>query len=215
MAPRIPLEIREEILNLWLRAYSRDDIAKIVGVGAGTVSEIVKDYGQRNPGFELLRELVVALKREGSNIREYASAIPLRRVLNINNLSEEQVESLIRNAANHCFKKGIDIQRFIENVTSAADLSSELGIPIVEVPNRIREIKEELGLINRRLLRKKHEISQVSVEFIMINIRLQEFKKRLPTVEKAEWLIDNLTRQRGRCIESCRLVARAVGVGTN
>jgi predicted DNA-binding helix-hairpin-helix protein len=87
MAPRVPPEIREEILNLWLDANSRDDIARIVGIGAGTVSEIVKAYGQRNPGFELLRELVVAIKREGSNIREYASAIRLRRLLNINRAS--------------------------------------------------------------------------------------------------------------------------------
>ena len=140
------------------------------------------------------------------SIREYASAIRLRRLLNINNLEEEQVESLIRNAANHCFKKGVDIQTFIENVASAADLSSELGIPIVEVPNHIRKIKEELGLINRRLLRKKHKLSQISVEFIMINIRLQEFKKRLPTVDKAEWLIDNLTRQRDAALKAVDLL---------
>lgn len=206
MAPRTPPEIREEILNLWLQAYSRDDIAKSVGIGAGTVSEIVKAYDEHNPGFELLRELVVAIKREQSNIREYASAIRLRRLLNINNLEEEQVESLIRNAANHCFKKGVDIQTFIENVASAADLSSELGIPIVEVPNHIRKIKEELGLINRRLLRKKHKLNQISVEFIMINIRLQEFKKRLPTVDKAEWLIDNLTRQRDAALKAVDLL---------
>ena len=95
MASRMPPEIREEILNLWLHAYSRDDIAKIVGVGAGTVSEAVKAYGQRDPGFELSRELVVAIKREGSNTREFAPAIRLRRLLYNNNLNEEQAESFI------------------------------------------------------------------------------------------------------------------------
>jgi hypothetical protein len=38
-------------------------MAKIVGIGSGTVSEIVKDYNRRNPGFDLLREFVVAKKR--------------------------------------------------------------------------------------------------------------------------------------------------------
>ena len=206
MVPRVPPEIRQEILNLWLQAYSRDDISQILGISAGTVSEVVKTYGQRNPGFELLRELVVAIKREGSNTREYASAIRLRRLLNNNNLSEEEVDSLIRNATNHCFKQEVDMQSFIENVTSAADLSAELEIALVELSNHIRNLKKELGLINKRLLRKKDKLSKVSKELIMINNRLQEFRKRLPTVEKAEWLIDNLTRQRDAALKAVDLL---------
>jgi hypothetical protein len=120
-------------------SIEQGDIAKIVGIGAGTVSEIVKAYGQRNPGFELLRELTVAVKREGSNIIEYASAIRLLRFLSNYGLTEEQMESLIRNSANHCFKKKVHIQRFIENVANAADLSAEFGVDILELPDCIRK----------------------------------------------------------------------------
>ena len=42
MTSRLPPEIREQVLTLWLRAFSRDEIAKIVGIGSGTVSEIVR-----------------------------------------------------------------------------------------------------------------------------------------------------------------------------
>ena len=55
MTSKLPPEIREQVLTLWLQAYSRDEIAKIAGIGSGTVSEIVKDYNRRNPGFDLLR----------------------------------------------------------------------------------------------------------------------------------------------------------------
>ena len=47
-------------------------IARIVGTG--TVSEIIKDYNQRIPEFVLLREFVVAVKKEGNDIKERASA---------------------------------------------------------------------------------------------------------------------------------------------
>jgi transposase-like protein len=66
MTSRLPPEIREQVLTLWLKAYSRDDIAKIMGIGSGTVSEIIKDYNRRNPGFDLLREFVVAIRKEGT-----------------------------------------------------------------------------------------------------------------------------------------------------
>jgi hypothetical protein len=91
-------------------------------------------------------------------------------------------------------------------VASTADLSAELGITIVELPDHIRNTKKELGLINRRLLRKKDKLSQVSKELFMTNIRLQEFKKRLLTVEKAEWTIDNLTRQREAALKAVDLL---------
>jgi hypothetical protein len=52
-----------------------------VGIGAGTVSEIVKAYRQRNPDFDHLRELVVAIKKEGANTEEYAYVIRIRRML--------------------------------------------------------------------------------------------------------------------------------------
>lgn len=109
MTSRLPPEIREEVLTLWLKAYSRDDIAKIVEVGSGTVSEIVKDYIRRNPSFELLREFVVAIRKEGTNARHFASAIRLQRLLESHSLAAEQIESLIANAAIQCFKREVNL----------------------------------------------------------------------------------------------------------
>jgi transposase len=40
----IPKDIRDKTIFLWLQGVSRDDIARIVGIGAGTASEIVKNY---------------------------------------------------------------------------------------------------------------------------------------------------------------------------
>src|SRR5918998_2266482 len=105
MAPQAPPEIRVEVLTQWLQALSRDDIAKMVGIGACTVSEILKAYRQCNPDFDHLRELVVAIKRGGVSTEEYAYTIRLRRMLNDYGLSEEHIESLIRSASSHCFKK--------------------------------------------------------------------------------------------------------------
>jgi transcriptional regulator with XRE-family HTH domain len=196
MAPQAPPEIRVEVLTQWLQALSRDDIAKMVGIGACTVSEILKAYRQCNPDFDHLRELVVAIKRGGVSTEEYTYTIRLRRMLNDYGLSEEHIESLIRSAANHCFKKEVGIQKFIENVERAADLSAELGLPVVELPDYMRNKERELGSINRRLVRKKAELDHILKESNAIEMRLQEYKRRLPTVEKAEWLIGNLTNER-------------------
>jgi hypothetical protein len=56
MTSQVPPNVREQVLTL--------EIARIIGIGAGTVSEIVKSYNQRNPEFVLLREFVIAVKKE-------------------------------------------------------------------------------------------------------------------------------------------------------
>ena len=91
MTSRLPPEIREQVLLLWLKAYSRDKVARIVGIGSGTVSEVIKDYNRRNPGFHLLREFVVATRKGGTTVRDFASAIRLQRLLESHGLTAEQL----------------------------------------------------------------------------------------------------------------------------
>jgi DNA-binding CsgD family transcriptional regulator len=42
MGGKIPQPVRLEVLRKWLQGYSRDEIAKDAGIGAGTVSQIIK-----------------------------------------------------------------------------------------------------------------------------------------------------------------------------
>ena len=137
MTSRVPPDVREQVLTLWLRAHSRDEIARIIGIGTGTVSEIVKAYNQRNPEFILLREFVIAVKKEGGNIRHIASATRLNRLLESHNLGGEQIESFVRISVSHCFKKEIGVQRFIE------EKKRELYSVMMELSVKSRECDEK------------------------------------------------------------------------
>ncbi len=132
------------MLTLWLKAYSRDDIAKIVGIGSGTVSEIVKDYNRRNPGFDLLRKIVVAIRREGGNVRQYATAIRIQRLLESPDLTAEQIESFVTNAYIQCFKRKEDLIKFIRDMNKTADLANKTRVPVEELPVHIREKEKKL-----------------------------------------------------------------------
>ncbi|MDQ3839341.1 MAG: hypothetical protein M3297_08740 [Thermoproteota archaeon] len=209
MTTRVPYEIREEVLTLWLRVFSRDDIAKVIGIGAGTVSEIVKNYRQRNPGFELVREFVVAVKKDGSNIKELASAIRLRRMLKNNNLVEEQIESLIGKVANHCFKKKVNIWRFIENVDKVTDLSDGLNIDLVKLPDYIGEKKSEIDWLNRELLKKQNEFNRVLKEYNIVQMQLSEFRSNVAVVEemqKVKSMLEKTTKERDVALRAIEIL---------
>ena len=65
----IPNDIREKVIQLWLRGEVRKEIAVTCGIGEGTVSNIVDDWkrNQGNADADVLRELAVNLKRCGIN----------------------------------------------------------------------------------------------------------------------------------------------------
>jgi DNA-binding CsgD family transcriptional regulator len=46
MPAKIPKSIREQVIKQWLQGMSRDEIAKVNDIGAGTVSDIIKDIKQ-------------------------------------------------------------------------------------------------------------------------------------------------------------------------
>jgi hypothetical protein len=184
MTSHVPPEIREKVLALWLRAFSRDEIAKSIGIGAGTVSEIVKSYGLRNPGFDLYREFVVTVKKEGSNIHELASAIRLRRLLISNDLSEEQIESLLRDTAMHCFRKGIDVKRFIDNIDRVSNLVDKTGVAVEKLPEYIQEKKMELYSVTMDLVSKEAAKNALLQDIKRLQIQLEDTRKNLCKVQQ-------------------------------
>lgn len=204
MTSRVPPEIREQVLVLWLRAYSRDAIARIAGIGTGTVSEILKDYNQRNPEFVLLREFVVAVKKEGSDIKERASAIRLKRFLESHNLLGEQIESLIGIASNHCFKRGVDIKKFVENVDKASDLANKTGVAVEKLPDHIQKMESELYSVTMDLRSKTSERDAVSRECDDKKVQLEDLNKSIANTQtiKGMQFIDALEKEKENLVRN-------------
>jgi DNA-binding CsgD family transcriptional regulator len=54
MEPKVPKSIKQQVIKQWLQGTSRDQIAKDNGIGAGTVSAIMKDAKQKDiPDIDL------------------------------------------------------------------------------------------------------------------------------------------------------------------
>ena len=51
MGSKIPRPVRLEVIRKWLEGQSRDQIANEVGIGAGNVSVIVKEYRKESPNL--------------------------------------------------------------------------------------------------------------------------------------------------------------------
>ena len=79
MGSKIPREIRLEAIRKWLEGKTRDQIARELEIGAGTVSEIVKEYRRGDLDADLLREVALNLKNRRLDIQSFAPLVQVKR----------------------------------------------------------------------------------------------------------------------------------------
>jgi hypothetical protein len=152
MHSRIPKSIREKTILLWLEGVSRDEIARIVGIGAGSVSEIVKVYRTNYNDIKLEREYVISVKNQGYNIRQLEPSIRIKNRLGKLNWSEEQLETLLDRTEEHLFKEGKEVEVFIkefEEFLENRPISQKLQMTEEALARVSREKNEAIAYLNR------------------------------------------------------------------
>lgn len=145
MGTKTPLPIKKEVIRLWLKGNSRDQIAREIGIGAGTVSLIIKECKQNDPDFDLLREVAVNIKNKSFDLNFLASSIRLRGILEENSLNDEQIESFIGKIEVHCFKRSLKVDEFINLISKISDISDNLDVTIDSLPEYVSQKK---GILN-------------------------------------------------------------------
>jgi hypothetical protein len=148
----IPKRIREKVLILWLQGISRDEIAKITGIGAGSVSEIMKAYRSNDSDIDLEREYVVNVRKQGHDIRQLESSIRRKNREAKLNWKEEQVETLFDRIEEHRFKERKEIEVFIkefEEFLKNRPVFRRLQRAEKELTRVTREKNDAIAYINR------------------------------------------------------------------
>lgn len=81
MGGNIPRPIKVEVNRKWPQGKSRDQIAKEVGIGAGTVSSIINECTQNDSEFDRMRQVAVKMKNEGYTVESFACLVRIREIL--------------------------------------------------------------------------------------------------------------------------------------
>lgn len=201
MRSKIPEDIRRNVINKWLHGLSRDEVAKNNGIGAGTVSAIIKEAMQNDSELDLQRQVGVMLRKENNlDIRSFAVLIRIRNKLitemGLNNDDEKiksevqvqelehKIETLIVNLAVVCFKRGLSIDEFVDVIEDMSSLEDKVKIPLDQLPNQLLQQQ-------RQLESKEKEIQEIKLKKTLllndyhttINI-LKEYTRNRPAFEK-------------------------------
>ena len=199
MGGYIPRPIKIDIIRKWLQGKSRDQIAKEVGIGAGTVSGVIKECRENDLEFDLLREVARMLKKEDLDVNSFASSIRVHRKLQDEGLSEGQVESFIEDMDVHCFKRGLKPEDFINTIQNVSSVSHSLGIPVDKVAEYIKSQEEKVKEVKEELADAEMRETGVTIDYNISIDTLAEYESNGPLAEKLTTIqmdLENVKSQR-------------------
>ena len=96
MGYKVPPTLKNKVLQEWLQGFSRDYIAIVNNIAAGTVTNIIKQSKDTVFDIDLLREVALTMRKGGVDLNQLASSIRLKNRLDELDLTEEKVESLLK-----------------------------------------------------------------------------------------------------------------------
>jgi len=146
MGGRIPSLIKIEVIRKWLNGVSRDNIAINNNIAAGSVSNIIQEFKNKEvPDIDLLREVSIALKRQDMDLIHFASSMRLRKMLDNLEVSEERIEKFLEHLCVFFYKNDDrSVEKFLLQLESVYEMALNLDVSIYNIPEEV----DKRGRIN-------------------------------------------------------------------
>ncbi len=157
-----PQSIKIAVIEGWLQGISRNSIAEINKIGAGTVSDIIQKARINIPDIDLMRELVVALKKHNFDVDCFVSLVRLKTLLDRIGLPEEKLETLLEEINVHCYIEGTNEKEFVSKVDEVFEMASELGTSIWEIDSQINRKKTEIIELDKEIAEKQEILKKIT-----------------------------------------------------
>ena len=89
-----------------------------------------------------IAQVATRIARNNWDINIFSSGIRHRKMLQGRDLTDDQIDSLIENADEHCFKRGISVQQFVNLVQEVAETLLRFDCSINTLPELIAQKRE-------------------------------------------------------------------------
>jgi hypothetical protein len=174
---------------------TRDDISQKVGTSVGNILHIVKEVQANIPDLVLLRQAAVWIRKNGWKQDLFSTAIRHRNFLYGRGLTDEQIDDLIELLDEHCFKRGIKMDSFIEMLKNVSVISKRYGCSIEELDNLIEEKESLANEWDAKITTLENDYYEKLERYGLSESELMQYRQDLPLVETINNLrkeIDNL-----------------------
>jgi cell division protein FtsB len=221
---KIPRNIKVKVIRDWLDGLTRERIVKKEDVGAGSVTGIIQEARKEEEynDIDLLREVAVRSKEEGIGLPLLAFATKLKRIMEENDINEDQIEPIIQDFAAYCLRHNVSYDTVIQSGREALYLEEKFGIPVERIPEHIIQEKETIDRLEEQrleILRQKQqarkELDKILQERDTIVAELDKYGKEIPSIKcinQLETELDETKRSEKSYKTYCKRLAQDVSM---
>lgn len=164
MSRKIPIEIKTDVIKLWLQGISRNRISEIVEIGKGTVTEIIQNTRLTMNDIDLLRAVAESLNKEEVDIYTFASAINLKRKFDESEWPQESIERLLEVIQKISFKTENESKILLTKLINLLHLSIGFNISIEDSKSFLEELEYKKADLETHVLARRAELDLVRQE---------------------------------------------------
>ena len=195
MPYKIPHDIKSGIIEAYLQGTSRDEIARDLGLGAGTVSNILAEWKNQfgKNKVDGLRELAINLKKIGITATKCARGFVMVSTLNKLGVEDDSFESFILNIYEHCQKIGVaseKISSYLGDLISFSEIVpfSQIEQFLEEKKQRNRNLEESKQNLEKNIeaLKKQESVVKANLNTALNNEKMTKDDSGLFSNLKAE-----------------------------
>ena len=197
MGGNIPVKTKQKVLKFWLSGVSRKKIAEKVGIGEGTVTSIVQEAKVNIPDVDLLHEVATKITRNNWDITIFSSGIRHRKILNEKGITDDQIDSLIENVDEHCFKKKIRVEHFVKLLQEVAETLLKYDCSIDVLPELIAEKQTELIELQEKIGSLETARVELLSENELTEKEINDYSRDKPLVETIKGLREKIRYLKG------------------
>jgi len=122
-------------------------------------------------------------------------AIRVKRIVEENDINEDQIESIIQDIAAYCLRHSIPFDTVIKSGREALYLEEKYDIPVEKIPELIIQAKERIDRLKdqtQEILRKKQQAQEecdaIRQEHDIIVAELEKYGKEIPLIKRIKEL---------------------------
>ena len=145
MIATLPNAMKSLVIQQWLRGIQRDVIALDSGLGAGTVTNTVKEWrrGLGIPTADEFRELATSFRKLGITPAQCALGFRVAMIMKRLGVKEDEFESFILDGYNRCIDLGVSPENIASHLRDLMEFSKSDIIPLSKISDYIKQKAEE------------------------------------------------------------------------
>ena len=208
--------IKENVIREWILALPRDTIAKNNDIGTGTVTNIINcaQNQQEYNDIDLLRHLALELKEAGLELFILGFAMRIKKVMEQNDINEDQIEPIISDLASYCYKHNLSFDVLIQSGYKALLLEEKFRVSIEKIPEYISKSKQILDNLENQIQTQQSKLHGLWTESETLNVKLEKIKNEYSAIEPSQKLsleldeIKQINKQQEETIDALKVKLR-------